>query len=596
MRQANTLRIIMYIFLMTAIAGMIAVGCAPSGNGNGNGPTPVEEPQHGGILRTSVTANPVGFDDAIVEHRAATTKQTHEEVWTGDWIKGYAGGYGTSESPWTGGGGINRLEHKTGALAEKVEWTADQSRITMHIRPGVHWHDKPPTNGREVTAEDVAYSLERQWTLPSAYMYRTYPDACAASTISVVGNTVVIDIDNPKYFIDIITMLDYMNIYPKDAVEFYGDMNDWENSIGTGPFILTDYVSADSITYVRNNNYWGTNPVGPGEGDQLPYVDGVETYIVPDNATQDALLMAGEIDILAITDPERAQYFIDNYPQLEYIKYLDDYASPIISMRTDKEPYSDARVRQALMLAIDNQRILDELYAGEGLLLKWPIMYYEAYKDAYVPLEDLEDDMIEVLPGELISVADLYGYNPELAKRLLTEAGYPDGFSAEIMVYNLPHFLDPITMVVAMWKEVGVDVEIVPLDFTTWTARLGTRTYDHMLAGIYSGIGSYMKGINWSGPGMFNSSYIDDPVLNAARDEMLAAFPDEAAMDAIHRDLMPYLLKHVYVLGLPAGHYYLFWWPWVQNYNGEGSVGYYNTGNYIQYIWIDQEMKEDMGY
>jgi len=380
MRRAKTTRMVMWVFLITAIAGMIAVGCAPpsDGNGNGNGPSPVKEPQYGGILRTATTQTPVGFDDAIVEHRAATTKLTHEEVWEGDWTLGDAGGYGTRESPWIGGGGLNRLEHKAGALAENVEWTTDLTTITLHIRPGVYWHDKPPTNGREITAEDVAYSLERQYTLSTAYMYLTYPDACAATTISVDGNKVVLELDDPKYFVEVITMLDYMNIYPEDALETFGDMNDWENSIGTGPFILIDYLSDDHLTYVRNDNYWRTNPIGPGEGDQLPYLDGVETYLVPDDATQDSLLMTGQIDILAITDPERAQYFINNYPQLEYIKYLDDFASPIISMRTDREPYSDVRVRQALMLAIDNQQILDTLYSGEGALLKWPIMYYES--------------------------------------------------------------------------------------------------------------------------------------------------------------------------------------------------------------------------
>lgn len=598
MRQAKVRQTLMSLVLIIALAGMIAVSCAPpsDGDGNGNGAPPVVEPRYGGILRIATTTTVVGFDDAIVEHRAATTKLTHEEVWEGDWAKGYADGYGTKESPWTSGGGLNRLEHKTGALAERVEWTTDLTKITLYIRQGVKWHDKPPTNGREVTAEDVAFSIRRQYTLPSAYMYKSYPDACAATTISVVDNTVILELDDPQYFVEVITMLDYMNIYPKDAVEFYGDMNDWENSIGTGPFILTDYVLGDSLTYVRNDNYWRTNPVGPGEGDQLPYLDGLEMYIVPDVATEDALLMAGEIDILTITDPERAQYFIDNYPQLEYNKFLEEFASPIISMRTDREPYSDVRVRQALMLAIDNQRILDELYAGEGLLLKWPVMYYEAYKGAYVPLEDFEDDMIEVLPGRNISVADLYGYNPELAKELLKAAGYEGGFSAEILVFNHPHFLDPITMVVAMWKEVGVDVEIVPLDYTTWTARLYTRNYDHMLAGIYSGVGSYMKGINWSGPSMFNSSYVDDPVLNEARDDMMAAFPNEAAVDALHRDMLPHLLEQVYVLGLPAGYYYTFWWPWVRNFNGEWSVGYYNLGNGAKYNWIDQEMKENMGY
>jgi len=601
MRRAKTRRIIMWVFLITAIAGMIAVGCAPPSDGNGNGPTPTEEPQHGGTLRLAAAEDPVNFDDAVAAHYSTPTlKQTNEEVWTGDWAKGYAGGYGTNESPWTLAGGLNRLEHKTGALAETVEWTEDLTTITLHIRSGVHWHDKFPADGREVTAEDVAYSLERQYTDPGAYMYMTYPDTCAALTISVVDNTVVLELANPLYFVDVVSMLDYMCIYPKDALEIFGDFTDWEDSIGTGPFMFTDYVPGDSYTYVRNDNYWRTNPVGPGEGDQLPYVDEVEIYIVPDVSTTDTLLMTGQIDIGTITDYERAQAMIANVPDLNYFKYFEDYGQAAIYFRTDMQdkPYSDERVRWALSLAIDNQLILDTLYGGEGFLLDWPIGYFEPYKNAYVPLEELEDDMIEVLPGESISVADLYGYNPELAQGLLADAGYPDGFSAQIVYYDDPAglFRDPLTMVVAMWADVGVDVDMVPKTYSEFATLSYFRSYNDMIYGWISGVGTYMKGINWWGTGMYNQSYLDDPVLNSYRDDMLGAFPNEAAMDAIHRDLMPYLLGKAYAIGLPSGYYYRFWWPWVRNYNGEASVGYYNGINFVQYIWIDQQLKEDMGY
>jgi len=59
---------------------------------------------------------------------------------------------------------------------------------------------------------------------------------------------------------------------------------------------------------------------------------------------------------------------------------------------------------------------------------------------------------------------------------------------------------------------------------------------------------------------------------------------------------MPYLLGKAYVISPPTGYYYRFWWPWVRNYNGEQSVGYYNGGNQYQYVWIDEAMKEYMGY
>jgi len=76
----------------------------------------------------------------------------------------------------------------------------------------------------------------------------------------------------------------------------------------------------------------------------------------------------------------------------------------------------------------------------------------------------------------------------------------------------------------------------------------------------------------------------------------MAAYPDEARVDQIHRELMPYLLEQAYVIQLPAPYGYRFWWPWVKNYSGEASVGFYNVGNYSKYAWIDQELKKSMGY
>ena len=584
MRQEKTVLMVVCFVVMSLIAGLIAGGgCArPAVEIE-----PGEEPVYGGTLTVSLATDPIGFDDAIMPHYSTfTLKHTNEEVWEGDWALGRAGGYGTSESDWWAAGGINRLEHKAGALAERMEWDEEQKdTITLHLRQGVHWHDKPPTNGREVTVDDVVFSLQRQYTLDTAYMKKTYPGAAARTEISAIDDYTVVINCQPEDFADVITMLDYMNIFPQDAVEQFGDMNAWRNSIGTGPFILTDYMPGSSVTLVRNPDYWGKNPVGTGEGDQLPYLDEVKMLVIPDESTQDAAFRTGKLDILTC-DWERAQEYL-GMPELNHIRYLEDYAQAAIYMRTDKadSPYADVRVRQALMLAIDSQKILDEYYGGEGTLLKWPIIENKVYSGAYVPPEELP-----------VSVQELYGYDPEKAKQLLADAGYPDGFKTSIICYNHRVYIDPLSMVKDMWAKVGVELTIEPKDYATFTGIIVNRAYDDMLYPFYSGIGTYFKAINYTGPGMYNTSYVDDPVLNQARDEMTAAYPDEARVDQIHRDLMPYLLEQVYAIGLPAPYSYRFWWPWVQNYNGESSVGYYNAGNYSKYIWIDQELKKAMGY
>jgi len=583
-RQKAALTVVCLV-VVNLLAGLIAgTGC---GGPSGETVTPVEEAVYGGTLVLGIPADPIGLDDAVQPHyQTLTLNLTNEHVWQGGWAKGQAGGYGTGESSWFSGGSINRLEHKAGALAESVEWDeAQKDTITLHLRQGVYWHDKPPANGREVTADDVVFSLQRHYTLDTAYFKRSYPRAAARTEISASDDHTVVIKCHPEDFADVITMLDAMAIFPRDAVGQFGDMTSWRNSIGTGPFILAAYMPGSSITYVRNPDYWGENPVGRGQGDQLPYVDEVQMLVIPDESTADALFRTGKLDILSC-NWERAQEFLA-MPELGHVRYMEDFMQAAICMRTDKEdsPYADVRVRQALMLAIDNQKILDQYYGGEGTLLKWPVGDFAEYAGAYMPLEELP-----------ASVQELYGYDPEKAKQLLAAAGYPDGFKTSIVCWNVPGHIDPLSIVQNMWAEVGVELKIDPKDFATYSSLQARRAYDHMIYAWYSGVGTYFKAINYTGPGTFNMSYVDDPVLNQAREEMVAAYPDEARADEIHAELMPYLLEQVYAIALPAAYSYRFWWPWVRNYSGEMSVGYYSVYNFAKYVWIDQELKESMGY
>ncbi len=584
MKQEKTVLMVVCFVVMSLIAGLIA------GGGCARAPVEIEsgeEPVYGGVLNLASTVDPIGFDDAINQHyHTSGLKYTNEDVWEGDWALGRAGGYGSGEADWFMAGGLMRLEHQAGALAERVEWDEQQKdTITLHLRQGVHWHDKPPVNGRELTADDVAFSINRHFTLPTGYATIYYPEAAATTQISAPDDWTVVIKCEPQWFGEVISLLDYMYIFPREAVETFGDMTNWRNSIGTGPFILTDYMPGSEMTFVRNPQHWRKNPVGPGEGDQLPYVDGVKISIIPDESTRIAAFRTGKIDITTM-DWEQAEEFL-RMPELRHTTYFEDYAQAVISMRTDKEdsPYADVRVRQALYLAIDNQKILDEYYGGIGTLLKWPIGPTKEYADAYVPLEELP-----------ASVQELYGYDPEKAKQLLADAGYPGGFKTSIICYNHRVYIDPLSMVKDMWAKVGVELTIEPKEYATFTGIIVNRAYDDMLYPFYSGIGTYFKAINYTGPGMYNASYVDDPVLNQARDEMTAAYPDEARVDQIHRELMPYLLEQAYVIQLPAPYGYRFWWPWVKNYSGEASVGFYNVGNYSKYAWIDQELKKSMGY
>ena len=79
----------------------------------------------------------------------------------------------------------------------------------------------------------------------------------------------------------------------------YGDMTNWKNSEGTGPFILKDYVAGSQVIMVRNPNYWMTDPIGSGKGNQLPYLDSVRCLILPDASTRQAAMRTSKIDVLS---------------------------------------------------------------------------------------------------------------------------------------------------------------------------------------------------------------------------------------------------------------------------------------------------------
>ncbi len=572
---------IISLVIIGLLAGLVASSCA-------KGPKEAivvekAQPQYGGTLNVVSTVDTYGFDDAIVPHaNCYLLKFTNDEIVQGDWSKGNAGGYGTKECEWFLPG-VNRLQHKAGSIAESFELQGKDT-VILRLRKGVKFHNKPPANGREVTVDDVVFSLKRHLTLPTSYFRMTYPKAAETTQITTPDPYTVVIKTNPEYMIigDLFTILnDYACIFPKEAVEQFGNMNDWKNSVGTGPFMLTEYMRGSHAILSRNPTFWEKNPIGPGKGDQLPYIDQVKWLVVPDESTQHALFRAGDIDILSC-DWEVAQEFLKD-TRLKYIRYLDDYAQAVIFMRTDKKnsPYADVRVRRALSMAIDNKKILNEYYGGEGTLLKWPIVYAKEYSGAYVPLEQLPR-----------SVQELFEYHPDKAKQLLAEAGYPNGFKAKIICYNHRAYLDPLQMVKDMWSKIGVELEIEPKDYATFQGIAIRRAYDDMLYGWYGGIGAFWKGISWTTQSYANGSYINDPRCAQTRQDMLAAFPDENKIDQIHREFMPYLLDQAYVIQLPAGYSYRFWWPWVRNYNGESSIGHYNVGNFAKYIWIDQEMKK----
>jgi peptide/nickel transport system substrate-binding protein len=581
-------------FMMIGLMASLISGCAGGGGGGGGGG---ETPKSGGVLNVYTTADPVGWDDAVGNCPHYNVAGCYQTLWSGDWSKGIAGGYGTKKCNWFIPGDINRLELDTGRIAKS--WEIGTNSITFHLRDEVKFAYSA-TKSRAVTADDVVVSINRN-KQTGAYLAMAYPALAAAmNAVKVDDSTVRIDCTAGE-MPELLSMIDFMYIFPADLIDLYGDVNSWDRAIGTGPFYVKEYTEGSSIYYAKNPNYWETNPVGLGQGNQLPYLDGVRIFIEPDPSTEDSLFTTGKVDITMV-DYDRAQSLI-TLPGVQYKEFISDAAKAVMCMRIDKadKPYSDLRVRQALMLGIDHQKIVDQLYGGHGDYLYWPLTYCTEYADAYLALNDYSNTPDPRVGEYGLSVQDLYTYNPTKAKQLLADAGYPDGFKAQTYVWNLPVYTDQLQVVKDMWADIGVDLTINAVDYATISVKMFFRAYDEMMYFGMAGAGTYFKGTEWYGSSMWNGSYINDPVLNSYHDQMLAAWPDETEMMSIHRQLLPYLQEQCYVIQTAAWNTYTIWWPWVKNYSGETSLGYYKFinsgfGGLTQYLWIDQDLKKSMGY
>jgi peptide/nickel transport system substrate-binding protein len=557
-----------------------------------------QQPQYGGTYTQALGANLTYFDEVAGSnyggHSAVlTTKMTHNELLQGDWTRGPAG---TNETEWINSGD-NRLDMKAGCLADTWE-IPEMGTVVFHIREGVYWQDKEPVNGRELTIDDIVWSLNR--TLSAGYFKLFYPTMCATIEITAdeEARTVTVTVPVDQWVNMITTIPDYNSIVAREVIETYGDMTNWENSVGTGPFILTDWVDNSQATFVRNPNYWETNPCGPGEGDQLPYLEELVWPVITEPSSVVAAFETGVIDSIAGINYNYAQPLLDD-PDLaaagvEWKMYQPD-GTYAMFFRVDKEesPFSVKEVRQAMMLAIDTAAIRDNYYQGYAEIVSWPLVPTTAYMDAYCTLEELPED-----------VQALYGHDVEAAQALLDQTAYSEGFDCSVICYDTPTMMDILALVKSYLEDININMELGVTDQAVWSNLSSARNYGpyEILYTGSAGNGTYLKMLNFSGTNSYNKGYINDPrgsdpTIEAAYVAMAQyAGTDEEAMMEINKELMPYLLEQCYCIPMPSAKLFCLWWPWVKNFYAAMAVGYYNAGSALKYRWIDQDLKESMGY
>ncbi|MFC1954395.1 ABC transporter substrate-binding protein, partial [Chloroflexota bacterium] len=196
-------------------------------------------------------------------------------------------------------------------------------------------------------------------------------------------------------------------------------------------------------------------------------------------------------------------------------------------------------------------------------------------------------------------IKDMYTYDPDKAKQMLADAGYPDGFTSMVTVSSAGVYVDEVAILKSMWEKVGVILELDVKEAGSFRTISNYRKHEEM---IYAGIGGTSQlwprgfGNLHSGVG-FNLSYIDEPyIMDAvARYHVAWLEGNEAERIRISREeVIKPVIEEAWAVGMPASRTVTFWWPWIIGYDGQSAGAFQSFPS--QYLWIDQELKKEMGY
>ncbi|GAB2786492.1 ABC transporter substrate-binding protein [Halomonas shantousis] len=298
-------------------------------------------------------------------------------------------------------------------LAESYEISEDGLTYTFTLRPGVTFH-----NGRELTAADVKYSLERtvnpKTQSPGAGFFSSIVgfDAVSsgeASDLSGItapdAHTVQIQLKAPDATFLHVMALNFASVVPKEAVEQWGG-DFGKHPVGTGAFKLDNWALGQRLTFVKNPDYFR-------EG--IPHLDKIDFEIGQEPNVAMMRLARGEVDIAGDGIPPAQFIAIKNDPNFKDLLVVGDQLhTGYLTMNVTIPPLDNVKVRQAINMAINKERIV-RVINGRATPTNQPLP--------------------PAMPGYDDSYAG-YSYDVEKAKALLAEAGYADGFETEMFVAN----------------------------------------------------------------------------------------------------------------------------------------------------------------
>ena len=323
-------------------------------------------------------------------------------------------------------------------LAEKWDMSKDGKKWTFYLRKGVKFHH----GYGELTANDVKFSIERlksegsRWAKP----YKNVKEIKVVDDYTVTFFLANVD----PFFLSKLTNFHGGFIVSRKAREKLGDLFKTE-PVGTGPFQVEEYRPKDRYILVRHDDYWRGKAV----------LDKMIVPFMPGIASRTLALEKGEIHLASGKNDAK---WVEKMRK-KGLTVDTDFQRGVASwmfFNMTRKPLDDIRVRKALAYATSREQFSQFF----GPSISQPLY-------SFVPPDTFGALVKKDIPEEL-----RYDYNPEKAKKLLAEAGYPKGFTVKMFISEKGSYMTPVTLIQEQWRQVGVNIELDTVDHSTYHSKV----------------------------------------------------------------------------------------------------------------------------
>jgi len=457
----------------------------------------------------------------------------------------------------------NNTQEPLPDLAEKWEVSKDGTIYTFHLYKGVKFQNVPPVNGREMTADDVVYSFNRIRSDNPRFARRTlFEDVKSIKALDKY--TVQFTLASPSGPFLTYVANQYNKVVAKEVVDKFGDLQPKLSAIGTGPYLLKTARDPFFFEMTRNTDYFQKD---------RPKLDTVRMQVIEDDITRAAALRTGQIDV-AVRIPPSAYQTVKSNTSLTWDTEAVPWATQLI-FQVNRKPWNDVRVRRAVHLAINRDEVVQGAHEGaaeiSGPLA--PVVFRWAA---------LQPDELRKLPG----YRQPKDQDIAEAKKLLAEAGYPNGFEMTMPVSNWAAFvnLQPPEVVKGNLAKVGIKVNFKTLEQAAYIAAERDGDFEIMTRAIFTSVEPDAQlGSIYSKTGSRNPVGLSDPQIEALLVKGRGTL-DREERKKIYRDIQMIILDKAYRVYMDEPFTYTGKLKYVKNYDGQWIL----DNRQVIDVWLDK--------